>query len=245
MLEEKLIELKNENLALHQQLALYGSDLSASVAQLTRSMRDLEAAHLAALSRLTRAAAFKDGDTSEHITRIGVLSAHLARAMGCAADWCTLLELAAPMHDVGKIGVPDAILKKPGKLTDDEWHIMRQHPRFGADILGGSDIPLFELAAEVALYHHEKFDGSGYPHGLAGSAIPLSARIVALVDYFDALTMDRCYRKAFEDAEAYKMIRENSGSHFDPEIVSVFFAVAGELVDLRTQVNNGVLVMAA
>ena len=245
MLEEKIIELKSENASLHAQLELYGRDLSDSVARLTSSMRELEAAHLAALTRLTRAAAYKDGDTSEHITRIGVLSARLALALGCDPAWSTLLRQAAPMHDVGKIGVPDAILKKPGQLTEAEWQVMRQHPRFGADILGGSDIPLFRLAKEVALGHHEKFDGSGYPAGLVGREIPLSARIVALVDYFDALTMDRCYRKAFSNERVFTMIREQAGLHFDPEIVSAFFSVSAQLVELKQQVNDGLISLAA
>jgi len=149
-----------------------------------------------------------------------------------------MLEEAAPMHDVGKIGVPDSILKKPGGLTDQEWEIMRLHPEFGARILGGANTPVLIMASEIAYCHHEKFDGSGYPRGLKGSDIPLAARVVSLIDYFDALTMDRVYRKALPDAAVFSMIADGAGVHFDPALVDVFLANVAAFTELRDQINR-------
>lgn len=199
--------------------------------------RALVRAHHEMLMRLARAAEYKDGDTGTHIVRIGYLSALLAKALGMPKDWCSTLRHAAPMHDVGKIGVPDDVLKKRGALTEDEWAIMRKHPAIGAEILGGSDVPVLKMAAEVALSHHERWDGCGYPYGLSGESIPLSGRIVAVIDFFDALTMNRCYRPAFEDDVAFEMMKENSGKNFDPEIVNKALSIRAELVDLRDRIN--------
>lgn len=231
--------LEVQNTALRAQLELYGRDLSDAVRSLGNTFASLERSHRQALTSLARAASFKDGDTGEHIVRIGVLSQHLGLLLGLDKTWCLLLRDAAPMHDIGKIGIPDAILKKPGKLTDEEWTEMRRHPEYGAGILGGSGVALFDLAAEVALSHHEKFDGSGYPHGLAGAAIPVSGRIVALIDFFDALTMKRCYRDAMPDERALAMVRDGSGGHFDPRLVDLFLQRADEFIELREQVNRG------
>lgn len=134
--------------------------------------------------------------------------------------------------------MPDAVLKKPGAYNAEERAVMNQHPRMGAEILGRSSIPLFQLAAEVALGHHERWDGKGYPSQLAGEAIPLSARIVAVVDFFDALTMDRCYRKAFPNEVALAMLAEQRGVAFDPRIVDTFLAHASSLLELRDRINQ-------
>jgi putative two-component system response regulator len=149
-----------------------------------------------------------------------------------------MLRKAAPMHDVGKIGIPDAVLKKPGSFTPDERAVMNRHAEIGAEILGRSRIALFQLAAEVAQTHHERWDGRGYPDRLAGDAIPLSGRIVAIVDCFDALTMDRCYRPAFSDAQALAMLREQRGRAFDPQLVDAFEAALPQMVTLRDAVNR-------
>ena len=149
------------------------------------------------------------------------------------------LEQASPMHDIGKIGIPDDVLKKPSKLTEAEWVLMRKHPEYGANILSGSDVPVLQMAEEVALAHHEKFDGSGYPLNLQGEQIPLSARIVALADFFDALTMDRCYRPAFSDEKALAMVKEGSGTHFDPHVVKAFFSVSNDIINERDRINKG------
>ncbi|MGY8828353.1 MAG: HD-GYP domain-containing protein, partial [Pseudomonadales bacterium] len=171
---------------------------------------------------LARAADYKDNETGNHIMRIGESAALLARAYGMDAPWVELLRQAAPMHDVGKIGIPDSILCKPGKLTDDERLVMNTHAQIGHDILQDSAAsPLLVLAAEIALHHHEKWDGSGYPQGLAGEAIPLSARIVALCDVYDALRSTRPYKPAWPAEKAQALIREQAGQHFDPALVQL------------------------
>ncbi|WP_287365670.1 HD domain-containing phosphohydrolase [Thauera sp.] len=200
---------------------------------------ELKRAHQLTLAKLALAAEYKDGDTGTHITRIGVLSAILARAMGMPFDWCELLAHAAPMHDIGKIGVPDHILKKTGPLDPAEQAIMQTHPTIGAQILGGTSIPVLDMAAEIAHTHHEKWDGSGYPRGLAGDEIPLSGRLVAAVDFFDALTMDRCYRKALPDEEAILMLKVGAGQHFDPAVVDVMLAHIDRLREARSRINAG------
>jgi len=231
-------ELDADNRALRAQLTLYGRDLNKTVRSLGGSIERLEKAHHQALLSLARAAEFKDGDTGEHILRIGVMSERLAMLFGLDHTYCELLRLAAPMHDVGKIGIPDAILKKPGKLSSSEWEEMRRHPEYGARILSGSGVALFDLAAEIALHHHEKFDGSGYPQGLSGTDIPISGRLVALIDFFDALTMKRCYRDAFSDDEALRLVEQESGKHFDPDLVVLLLANADQFIELREQINN-------
>ena len=214
------------------------ADLGRMYRERNAALDALERAHHDALMRLAIAAELRDDDTGAHIMRLGYLAEHLARLLGVNGERAQMLRLAAPMHDIGKLGVPDEVLKKPGQLTEQERAQMQTHPRMGADILGSSDIPLFALAAEVALHHHERWDGNGYPQGLSGEAIPLSGRIVAVVDYFDALTMDRCYRPAFADDRALAMLAEQAGSAFDPQIVAVFLAHAPELIALREWVNS-------
>jgi putative two-component system response regulator len=170
---------------------------------------------------------------------MGEFSALVARALGCDQRYCDLIQLASQMHDLGKIGIPDAILQKPGKLTESEWAVMRTHPEIGARLLQGSDDELFQLAAEVALTHHEKFDGSGYPRGLRSRDIPLSGRIVAIADFFDAVTMDRCYRPAMHDDEAFALLRSGSGAHFDPDVVEAFFRAREAIIAARARARCG------
>jgi len=213
-------------------------DLGRMYRERNRALQEVTAAHHEALFRLALAAEFRDNDTGAHIVRLGFLAEALALAAGAPRDWAEQLRKAAPMHDVGKIGIPDAVLKKPGSFTPDERTVMNRHAEIGADILGKSSVPLFQLAAEVALSHHERWDGSGYPRGLAGDAIPLSGRIVAIVDFFDALTMDRCYRPAFSDDKAVALLREQRGRAFDPQLVDVFETRLPQLVALRDAVNR-------
>jgi len=214
------------------------ADFGRMYRERNEALREVSQAHHEALLRLSRAAEFRDDDTGVHIVRIGFLAWALALKLGRPSDWALLLRQAAPMHDVGKIGVPDGVLKKPGRFTPDERAEMNKHPRIGAEILGRSRIPLFQLAAEVALTHHERWDGGGYPSGTAGDAIPLSGRIVAVVDFFDALTMDRCYRPALSDAVALQMLAEQSGAALDPHVVEVFLAHADEMIAVRDAVNR-------
>jgi putative two-component system response regulator len=164
----------------------------------------------------------------------------VARRLGLPRAEAEDIQYAAPMHDIGKIGIPDRILLKPGKLDPDEWEIMRQHSTIGASILEGSDIPFIQLAERVARSHHEKWDGTGYPASLAGERIPLPARIVAVADVFDAVTCHRPYRKnPMPVPEALDLIRKGRGSHFDPAVVDAFFAVQDEVLAIKDQFRDG------
>lgn len=182
---------------------------------------------------LGKAAEYRDNETGMHILRISHFARAIAKEIGFSDEQADELLHAAPMHDVGKIGIPDAILLKPGKLDADEWEIMRQHPAIGAQIIGEHKSSLLQLAATIALCHHEKWDGSGYPNGLAGEEIPIEARIVALVDVFDALTSTRPYKKVWPIEEALEYIRQQSGSHFQPELVEVFMNCLPEILAIR------------
>lgn len=213
-------------------------DLRRMYQERNEALREVTRAHHEALLRLALAADFRDDDTGVHMVRIGYLAEALALALGQPASFARMLRRAAPMHDVGKIGIPDVILKKPGGYTPDERLAMNQHAEIGAGILGRSQVPLFQLAAEVALTHHERWDGGGYPRRLGGEDIPLSGRIVAVVDFFDALTMDRCYRKAFTEDVALRMLIDQRGSAFDPTVVDTFLREAPALIALREQINR-------
>jgi putative two-component system response regulator len=173
--------------------------------------------------RLISASGYRDEETGEHIKRLGQYSAAMAEAMGWEQEIIDYLRIAAPMHDVGKIGIPDEVLRKPGKLSADEFQIIKGHCEIGERILGGSSIPLLQLAASIALSHHEKWDGSGYPQGLRGEAIPAAARIVAVADVYDALSNDRVYRAAMPEEKVLQIMNEGKGSHFDPEIYDCFY----------------------
>ncbi|MDD2851794.1 MAG: response regulator [Desulfuromonadaceae bacterium] len=177
------------------------------------------------VQRLGRAAEHRDNETGRHILRMSNSAALLARQVGWNEDRCDLMLYASPMHDLGKIGISDTILLKPARLTDEERAIMETHTTIGADILSGSNDELLETARIIALTHHEKWDGSGYPRKLSGEAIPLEGRIAAIVDVFDALTSVRPYKKAWPVAEAVEDIRQHSGTHFDPELVEHFLKI--------------------
>lgn len=220
------------------QMERFVVDLRRMYHERNEALREVTRAHHEALLRLALAADFRDDDTGVHMVRIGYLAESLALTLKQPAAFAGMLRRAAPMHDVGKIGIPDDILKKPGGYTPAERLVMNRHPEMGADILGRSRVPLFQLAAEVALTHHERWDGTGYPKGLAGDAIPLSGRIVAVVDFFDALTMDRCYRKAFADDVALSMLLEQRGAAFDPHVVDAFVNSASALIELRERINR-------
>ncbi|RTL38979.1 MAG: HD domain-containing protein [Burkholderiales bacterium] len=212
-------------------------DLGRMYHERNEALKEVTRAHHEALLRLAMAADYRDDETGVHMVRIGYLAEAMALLLGQPQGFAAMLRSAAPMHDVGKIGIPDAVLKKPGAYTADERAQMNLHAQMGADILGRSRVPLFQLAAEVALTHHERWDGSGYPRGLVGEAIPLSGRIVAVVDFFDALTMDRCYRKAFSDEVALRMLAEQRGKAFDPRIVDTFLHNVADLTALREYIN--------
>lgn len=187
------------------------------------------APNLALLQSLLRAAKFKDNDTEQHLTRMSYYSWLLAKAIGQADDWCDLLLKAAPLHDIGKIGTPDSILKKPGRLTEKERVEMERHVEYGALILGDVSSPLFNMTREVILGHHEKWDGSGYPAKLQGLDIPIAARIVAIADVFDALTSKRPYKEAWSIEAALEFMLSEAGKHFDPMLIEVFASLAPRL----------------
>ena len=176
------------------------------------------------VSTLMRAAENRDTETGDHIARVSAYTGLIAEALGHAPAECRLLSLAAAMHDVGKIAIPDAILLKPGPLTPDERLEMEKHAERGRRILGGSASPVMQLAAEIAASHHERWDGNGYPYGLKGEAIPLSGRIVAVADVFDALTTERPYKEAWSPSKAHAHLVNNTGTHFDPIVVEAFLS---------------------
>ena len=194
---------------------------------------ELRATRLQIVQRLGRAAEYKDNETGMHVIRMSHYAQLLALAVGMGEAWAEDLLHAAPMHDVGKIGIPDAVLLKPGKLDAEEWAVVRRHPKIGAEIIGEHAGGVLCVARQIALTHHEKWDGSGYPEGLAGEAIPLAARIVAIADVFDALTTRRPYKEAWSMETAFCHLRSESGRHFDPALVEPFIALEPEIRAVR------------
>jgi putative two-component system response regulator len=223
------VELRIRNLLetrfVYRELRRNNENLEIMVRQRTS---DLEEARLEILERLAVAAEYRDDTTGQHTRRVGRVSALISRALGLTKDEVELMERAAPLHDVGKIGVPDQILLKGGRLTPEEFSLMKTHTTIGAKILGDSRNRLLQFAEEIALYHHEHWDGTGYTPGLAGESIPLSARIVAIADVYDSLTHERPYKRAWSKDEAVTEIKAGTGSHFDPDVVGAFL----EIVDM-------------
>ncbi len=195
--------------------------------------KELEETRAQIIRRLGRAAEYKDDETGNHVLRMSHYARLLAQKIGLSPEVVELIFQAAPMHDVGKIGIPDAVLRKPGKLNEEEWAVMRQHPAIGAGIIGKHNSPLLQTAFDVAISHHEKWDGSGYPKGLSGENIPIAGRIVALADVFDALTSERPYKKAWTLTEAMNFIREQSGKHFDPNLAEAFLEIIPNIIEIK------------
>jgi HD-GYP domain-containing protein (c-di-GMP phosphodiesterase class II)/methylmalonyl-CoA mutase cobalamin-binding subunit len=207
--------------------------------ELKRALSELEIAQAETVQRLSMAVEFRDEDTGAHIERIGRFSVLLAEHIGMDAEFCERLRHAAPLHDVGKVAIPDAILLKPGPLTLEERAIVETHAEEGHRLVRGSSSSILDMAATIALSHQEKWDGSGYPRGLKGEAIPIEGRIVAVADVFDALTSDRVYRKAFSIDEAVQMMLEQRGRHFDPVLLDAFMEVLGRTgADAREQLRS-------
>ncbi|MFA6121521.1 MAG: HD domain-containing phosphohydrolase [Sideroxydans sp.] len=184
---------------------------------------------------LAKAAEYRDPETGAHIQRMAHYSRHIARVLGLSIEQQELILDAAPMHDIGKVGTPDLILLKPGKLTPEEFSIMKQHAVIGYEVLSTSSSPMLKVAAEIAHTHHEKFDGSGYPQGLKGAEIPLFGRIVAVADVFDALTSERPYKQAWSIEQASEMLREGMGKHFDPSCVAAFFTDFDDILAIKNK----------
>ena len=200
-----------------------------------RLQESLMDAYLETLMRLGYAAEYKDEDTFQHIQRIRHTSKIIARQLGCTPEEQEHIFHASAMHDVGKVGIPDDILAKRGKLDPEEWELMKTHPQKGASILGGSDTEILRLSEQISMYHHEKWDGKGYPAGLKRDQIPLPARIVAVADVFDALVQDRPYKKAWPLQDALNLIRSERGKHFDPQVVDAFFACQNEILAIQRE----------
>ena len=213
-------------------LADRAEHLAALVDERTSEIREREKE---LIFRMSRAAEFRDPETGAHIQRMAHYSQIIARGLDLGPAMEKLVLEAAPMHDVGKIGIPDAVLRKPGPLDAAEWDTMRRHPEIGAEIIGEHPSGVLQLAREIALAHHEKWDGSGYPRGLAGEAIPLSARIVAIADVFDALTTRRPYKEPWPVQEAMNHIAAQAGKHFDPALVALFAPLLPQLLEIRAR----------
>ena len=198
----------------------YTSQLEWKVREQTRHIR---LAHEETIQRLVTACMFRDDETAGHIKRTGLSSALVAQSAGWSTEMVELIQLAAPMHDIGKVGIPDSILRKPGKLSPEEFRVMQQHTVIGADMLSGSLSPVLQMAEQIAHFHHERWDGTGYPNRLAGEEIPKAARILSIIDVYDALTHDRVYRRALPEEQVLQIIEDGRGTHFDPTVVKAFF----------------------
>jgi putative two-component system response regulator len=193
----------------------------------------LKNASLEVIWRLTAASEYRDNETGAHIKRMSHYSAAIAHKMGLRKKTVETILYSAPMHDIGKIGIPDDILLKAGELNTEEWRIMRKHTIIGANILKGSTIGFVRMGAMIALTHHEKWDGSGYPNGLKGRQIPLAGRIVALADVFDALTSKRTYKEPYSVEKSNRIIEQGCGRHFDPDVVDAFFSIQNEILNIK------------
>ncbi|MDW8324458.1 MAG: response regulator [Burkholderiales bacterium] len=234
---ELTARLKNHLALIDAQRKL--ADRAAWLAEeVARATADIRAREKEAILRLARAAEYRDPETGAHLLRMSNYSRLLAERIGLGTTEQDLILEASPMHDVGKVGIPDAILLKPGRLDTEELAIMRRHAEIGHAILCDSPAPLLQAAAEIAWTHHEKYDGTGYPRGLAGEAIPVYGRIVAVADVFDALTSERPYKRAWPLERARDFLLEQSGRHFDPELVRAFLGAWDEVVDIHKRYQD-------
>jgi two-component system response regulator RpfG len=223
-----LLTLRRQQVALEDRRRL----LEHMVEDATREVREREKE---TLLRLARAGEFRDEETGYHLIRMSRYSRLIANTLGLEHDDAETIELAAPLHDIGKIGIPDQILLKPDRLDDAEWQVMRRHPVIGHEILKGSASKYVRMGALIALGHHEKYDGSGYPNGLVGDHIPLCARIVAIADVYDALTSVRPYKSAWSSDQAYEYVQSQGSRHFDPRLVEAFAAAKNEVLQIQNE----------
>ena len=231
---ETLVRIRNliEVRMLHNAVRSQKEVLEQTVRERTKELRNTQ---LEIIHRLGHAAEYKDNETGYHIIRMSLYCGVLGKAIGMSLNEQEMLLRSSPMHDVGKIGIPDRILLKPGKLDADEWTVMQTHSAIGADLLSGSSSPLIQMAAVIAASHHERWDGSGYPKGVRGEDIPLVGRICAVCDVFDALTSERPYKKAWSVEDSVAEIRRGQGSHFDPQLVDTFTENLPAILQIRSQ----------
>ncbi|MGD9852283.1 MAG: HD-GYP domain-containing protein [Nitrospirales bacterium] len=226
----------------HAQLLTYAKDLKVALEAEQQKNLELEKSYTDTILRLARASRYKDEETGAHIDRLSHYSQAMALYIGWEASKAQGLFIAAPMHDVGKIGVPDSVLGKQGPLTEEEWLSIRQHPQLGANLLAGSHSPLLEMAREVALTHHERWDGSGYPHGLKGTRIPMSGRIVMLCDLYDALRSQRPYKPSYSHQKTCDIMLNGNDrtkpSHFDPTLLEAFREMHQRFNEIYTTVQD-------
>lgn len=220
---------------LEREMQARSAQLDSSLAELRAATSALDRTHEDMIRRLACAAEFRDPETAHHLERMSRYSALLAGAAGWSAEQCELLRLASPMHDVGKIGIPDEVLMKPGVFTPEDRQVMERHPEIGYRLLSGSGSALLDLAAVVALHHHERVDGSGYPHRLLGEEISVAGRIVAIADVFDALTSPRRYKAAMHVDEARDLMVASRGTHFDADLLDLFVADLDDIGRIRHQ----------
>jgi two-component system, response regulator RpfG len=223
-----LLTLRRQHLALEDRRRL----LEHMVEDATREVREREKE---TLLRLARAGEFRDEETGNHLIRMARYSRLIAAALSLDPDETQTIELAAPLHDIGKIGIPDQILLKPGRLDPAEWEVMRRHPVIGHEILKGSASKYVRMGALIALGHHEKYDGSGYPNGLVGDHIALCARIVSVADVYDALTSVRPYKKAWSSEQAFEYVASQAGRHFDPRMVEAFAGMKKQVLQIQDE----------
>ena len=231
-------ELLDQNALLEKRVRQRTADLWSALQSVEKSEQDLRRSQVETVTRLSMAADFRDDETGRHIQRMSRYCEMLARVAGIDDSRSELIRVASMMHDIGKIGIPDAVLRKPGLLTDTERAIMQEHATIGFQILSGSDSELLKMAAIIALGHHERFDGKGYPHGRSGNEIPLEARIAAIADVFDALTTDRVYRKALPFTTAINMLRQGKGTQFDPILLDLFFAHIDQALRIKEELEE-------
>jgi len=229
-------EKRKELEASKQQLVKYADDLNQTILELKAAHQELQEAYFDTIHRLVLAAEYKDEDTGDHIKRMSQYCALIAEKLGMPAKEVQNIIYAAPMHDVGKIGIPDSILMKPGKLTKEEFEIMKSHTIIGANILANSKAEVLKLAEQIAISHHEKWNGKGYPQGFSGDNIPMAGRIVGLADAFDALTSKRPYKEPFPVEVALDIIKKEREQHFDPDVVDVFLENIDEIVKIKAEV---------
>ena len=233
------IENRNHREMLEQTVLARTTALRATIAQLESSDTELRRLREETIRRLSWAAEFRNQETGEHIVRMSLYCALLARLAGLDAERAELIRIASPMHDVGKIGIPDRILLKPGRLSAEEREVMEAHTEMGHRILAGSGVELLDLAAEMALTHHERIDGTGYPRALDGDAIPVEGRICAIADVFDALTSDRVYRQAFQPDEARELMLQGRSTQFDADLLDLFVASFDDVLAIRRAAGTG------